>query len=122
MISVLMPTYNTAATIATAVQSILNQTWKEFELLILDDGSTDTTNEIISNIRDDRIRYIKLPHQGLTKTLNYGLSIAATHDIIARMDADDLCVPWRFETQLSILNQLPRNTILSSSTSMSQCS
>jgi hypothetical protein len=54
-----------------------------------------------------------MPHQGLTKTLNYGLSIAK-YNIIARMDADDLCVPWRLEKQCMVLNQLSRNTILSS--------
>ena len=113
MISVLLPTYNASSTILSSIRSIFNQTFTNYELLLLDDGSTDYTEAIISRLKDTRIQYHRMPHQGLTKTLNYGLSIAR-YDIIARMDADDLCVPWRFETQLSILNQLPRNTILSS--------
>lgn len=113
MISVLLPTFNSCSTIVQAINSTTQQTFNEFELLILDDGSTDDTERIVSEINDARLKYHKLPHQGLTKILNYGLSIAQ-YDIIARMDADDLCVPWRFERQLSILKQLPRNTILSS--------
>jgi glycosyltransferase involved in cell wall biosynthesis len=113
MISVLLPTYNAAETIELSIRSILRQTNAEYELLVMDDGSTDETASIVSRLNDSRIQYHKLPHQGLTKTLNEGLSIAR-YDIIARMDADDLCVPWRFEKQLAVLNQLPKNTILSS--------
>ena len=113
MISVLLPTYNSASVISHSIRSILNQTFTNFELLVIDDGSTDYTEAVVSHLSDTRIQYHKMPHQGLTKTLNYGLSIAR-YDIIARMDADDLCVPWRFEKQLLILSQLPRNAILSS--------
>jgi glycosyltransferase involved in cell wall biosynthesis len=113
MISVLIPTYNNAVFLGQAIKSVLNQTFSEFEVLILDDGSTDQTETVVRNIHDARLIYHRLPHQGLTKTLNEGLS-RAKHDIIARMDADDLCVPWRFKKQLSVLKQLSRKTILSS--------
>ena len=113
MISVLLPTYNSASIIGHSIKSILIQTFHDYELLILDDGSTDSTEDIVSHLKDSRIHYHKMPHQGLTKTLNYGLSIAK-YNIIARMDADDLCVPWRLEKQLSIMNQMSRKTILSS--------
>lgn len=113
MISVLLPTYNSAVTVEHSIRSILRQTMEEYELLVLDDGSTDNTGHIVSQLKDPRIRYHKMPHQGITKTLNHGLTLAR-YDIIARMDADDLCVPWRFERQLSVLTHLPRNTILSS--------
>ncbi|MEW6062650.1 MAG: glycosyltransferase, partial [Bacteroidota bacterium] len=112
MISVLLPTYNSASTLKSAIKSILNQTFREFELLVLDDGSTDTSGEIISSFHDSRIRYIPLEHRGLTQTLNDGLRLA-TYDIIARMDADDVCVPQRFEKQLSLLKRLPEHYLLS---------
>lgn len=112
MISVLLPTYNSAQTLLTAVNSILHQTVTEFELLVLDDGSTDATAEIVRSVQDTRVKYLQLPHQGLAKTLNDGLS-EAQYDIIARMDADDISVPWRFEKQLSVLKQLPHQYLLS---------
>ncbi len=112
-LSVLLPFYNSCETLFNSVQSILKQTYEHFELLLLDDGSNDGSSDIATKILDNRICYHKLAHQGLAKTLNYGLSIAK-YDIIARMDADDLCVPRRFEKQLLILRQLKINTIISS--------
>jgi glycosyltransferase involved in cell wall biosynthesis len=113
MISVLLPTYNSVNNLLISIECILNQSLKEFELLILDDGSIDETEKNITRIADERIRYHKLSHKGLADTLNYGLSIAK-YDIIARMDADDLCVPRRLEKQLTQLSILPENTLLSS--------
>jgi glycosyltransferase involved in cell wall biosynthesis len=112
MISVLLPTYNSAATIKAAINSMLRQTYGEFELLVLDDGSTDNTKDVVQSLSDSRIRLIQLPHQGLTATLNYGLS-AAKYDIVARMDADDLSAPARFERQLTFLSRLPERFIIS---------
>jgi glycosyltransferase involved in cell wall biosynthesis len=112
MISVLLPAYNSSETIEISIRSILNQTFSEFECLVLDDGSTDGLEKIVSGIRDPRVRYIRYPHRGVAATMNAGLQ-EARYDIIARMDADDVCVPWRFEKQLHVLRQLPRNTILS---------
>jgi glycosyltransferase involved in cell wall biosynthesis len=113
MISVLLPTYNNADYLAQAIKSILGQTFSEFELLVLDDGSTDDTKAIVKSIDDPRIVYEWFPHQGLTKILNEGIR-RAKYAVIARMDADDLSVPWRLENQFRALSQLPRNTILSS--------
>ncbi len=113
MISVLLPTYNAASTITSAVSSILQQTVTEFELLILDDGSTDDTEIIVRSKGDARMQYHRFPHRGLTRTLNDGLALAR-YDIIARMDADDLSVPWRFQTQLQFLEDCPPQTIISS--------
>ncbi|MGE5314079.1 MAG: glycosyltransferase family 2 protein [Acidobacteriota bacterium] len=112
-LSILLPTYNSAHMLGPSVRSMLAQTWTEFELLILDDGSEDHTPDVVASFHDERIRYIRYPHRGLTATLNAGLR-EARYDIIARMDADDLCVPWRFERQLRALQSLPRNTLLSS--------
>jgi glycosyltransferase involved in cell wall biosynthesis len=113
MISVLLPTYNSATTLGAAIKSIVRQSFREFELLVLDDGSTDGTATVVEHFDDSRIRYHKLEHHGLSATLNSGMRLAQ-YDIIARMDADDLCVPWRFERQLSLLRSLPENFLISS--------
>lgn len=102
-ISVLMPTYNCAEYIFDAIKSILNQTYKNFEFLIIDDGSTDNTKEIVLRFNDPRIKYIQKEHTGFADSLNYGLKIAK-YDLIARMDADDISLPNRFEAQLSFYN------------------
>lgn len=103
MVTVLMPTYNCALYISDAIRSILNQTYKEFEFLIIDDGSTDNTEQIISDFKDNRIKYFKKENTGLADSLNYGLKLAK-HDIIARMDADDIAHPRRLEKQLAYLS------------------
>ena len=104
MLTVLMPTYNSCQYIETAIKSVLNQTYKDFELLIVDDGSTDDTESSISEFSDTRIRYIKKEHEGLAASLNYGLKIAK-HDWVSRMDADDISHPKRLEKQISILEK-----------------
>jgi len=98
-ITVLMPTFNCSKTISMAIKSILNQSFPDFELLIVDDGSVDNTEQIITYFKDDRIRYVKKHHSGLASSLNYGLKIAK-YDWVARMDADDICAPNRLERQL----------------------
>lgn len=112
-ITVLMPAYNCANYIKASVKSILNQTYRDFELLIIDDGSTDNTCEIIESIKDDRIVYKKTENKGTAAALNYGLSIASG-DWIARIDADDLNVPERLEKQIKFLNTNPGYDIVSS--------
>ena len=104
MLTVLMPTYNSCQYIETAIKSVLNQTYKDLELLIVDDGSTDDTESSISEFSDTRIRYIKKEHEGLAASLNYGLKIAK-HDWVSRMDADDISHPKRLEKQISILEK-----------------
>ncbi len=99
MISVIMTTYNCAPYIYQAVNSILNQTYKDFELLIIDDGSSDNTEEIINDFKDKRIRYIKRAHFGRSASLNYAL-MHSSNDLIALMDADDISHPGRLVAQL----------------------
>lgn len=112
MISVLLPTFNSSQTLGLAIENILSQTLKEIELVILDDGSSDNTEDVVSQRKDGRIRFFKLSHQGLAETLNYGLSVAR-YDIIARMDADDLCAQHRLEVQLRKLSALSANHFVS---------
>ena len=106
-ISVLMPVYNCELYVQEAIDSILNQTFIDFELLIIDDCSTDKTVEIINNYADKRIKLTTKPHNtGLTNSLNYGLSIAQGQ-YIARMDGDDVSVLDRFEKQVKFLDTNP---------------
>ncbi len=104
-ISVIMSAYNSEKYVAESIQSILDQTYPDFELIITDDASTDNTFSIISSISDKRIKVIRNENNcGLTANLNSMLSIAKG-DYIARIDADDLCVNSRFDEEVRILDQ-----------------
>jgi glycosyltransferase involved in cell wall biosynthesis len=106
MITVLMTTYNCGEYISQAIKSVLNQTYKNFELLIIDDGSIDNTTQIVKGFKDERINYIKRDHFGRAASLNYGLN-KASNDVIALMDADDISHIQRLENQLiNYSNQL----------------
>lgn len=106
-VSVLMPTYNAERYLKEAIESILTQTFADFELIIINDGSTDSTEQIIHSFGDPRIRYIKnIKNIGLSPTLNIGLK-EATGTYIARMDADDISYPTRLEKQVDFLNKNP---------------
>lgn len=106
-ITVLMPVYNCELYIKEAVDSILNQTFSDFEFLIIDDASTDKTVDIIKTYSDIRIKLIeKSVNTGLTNSLNYGLTITKGK-YIARMDGDDISLPERFEKQIAFLDANP---------------
>jgi glycosyltransferase involved in cell wall biosynthesis len=107
-ISVILACYNTERYIASAVRSILAQTFRDFELILIDDGSTDGSSGICKQLaaQDSRIKLVARPNKGLTKSLNEGVSLA-TAPLIARMDADDLSMPTRFEKQVGYLDALP---------------
>ncbi|KRD07467.1 hypothetical protein ASE21_18450 [Flavobacterium sp. Root901] len=110
-VSVILPVYNCEKYIRESIESVLNQTFEDFELLIIDDCSTDSTVAIIENFDDSRINLIrKEKNTGLIYSLNYAVSIAKG-EYIARMDGDDICLPQRFEKQLKFLEQNP-NIIL----------
>ncbi len=96
-----MPVYNGEKHLQEAMDSILEQTYSDFELIIINDGSEDKSQDIILSYSDQRIRYYtNNKNLGLTKTLNIGLDLAKG-EYIARMDADDLCVVDRFSSQVS---------------------
>ncbi len=96
IISVLMPAYNGEKFLAEAIDSVLNQTFPDFELLIVNDGSGDATETIIKGYSDNRIVYIKNDiNRGLIYTLNKGVD-EAKGKYIARMDVDDICLPERW--------------------------
>jgi glycosyltransferase involved in cell wall biosynthesis len=104
LISVVMPVYNAELFISQAIQSILNQTVSDFELIIINDGSTDSSLEIINKflVEDSRIKLINQSNQGLIFALNAGIDISVGK-YIARMDADDISLNNRFEEQLNFL-------------------
>lgn len=106
-ISVVMPVYNGEKYLCEAIDSILNQTFKDFEFIILNDGSTDKTEEIILSYEDPRIKYVKNEvNLQIVKTLNKGIALAKGK-YIARMDADDISLPQRFEKQLHFMESNP---------------
>jgi glycosyltransferase involved in cell wall biosynthesis len=99
-ISVIMPVYNTEKYVKESVDSILNQTFNDFELIIIDDCSSDGTVKVLESYSDSRIKLIQnTENLGLTKNLNKALDIAKG-EFIARMDADDISLPTRFEKQV----------------------
>lgn len=107
LITVLMPVYNCELYVEEAVNSILNQTYLNFEFLILDDASTDQTVFKIKKINDTRIKLIEKPiNTGYTNSLNYGLMIAKGK-YIARMDGDDFSLPERLQEQVDFLECNP---------------
>lgn len=106
-VTVLMPVYNAAPFLREAIDSILSQTFTDFEFLIIDDGSTDDSTEIIGAYRDHRIRLVRNEQNlKLPATLNRGLELAQGK-YIARMDADDISLPERLAKQVSFLDAHP---------------
>ena len=105
-ISILMPVYNSEDFLADAITSILEQSYSDFELIIIDDGSTDRSLLIAQKFAssDPRLKIHSLSHVGLACALNFGISISSS-EYIARMDADDIAAPERFELQLRQLTQ-----------------
>jgi glycosyltransferase involved in cell wall biosynthesis len=104
-ISVILPVFNAEAYLQEAIESILNQTFTDFECIIINDGSTDSSLEIIASYaeKDKRIVVISRENKGLIASLNEGISIAKG-EYIARMDADDISLPERLSTQINFLD------------------
>lgn len=112
-VTVLMPVYNGEKFLKEAIDSILNQTFTDFEFLIVNDGSTDGTEAIILSYNDPRIKLITQPNGGVAKALNTGLK-QASGKYIARMDADDFSTPERLQIQYDFLQQNPGYILIGS--------
>lgn len=112
-ITVLMPVYNAEKYLRRALESVLNQTFKNFEFLIINDGSTDTTVNIINSYNDPRIRIVTQENAGVAKALNKGLNLASC-ELIARIDADDICTLDRLEKQVDFMNKNPEYIVIGS--------
>jgi glycosyltransferase involved in cell wall biosynthesis len=109
--SVLIGTWNDADVLPRAIRSVLGQTLHELELLVLDDGSEDGTEQVVADFDDARIRYRKLEHHGIAATLNTGLAEARS-DIVVILDADDWCLPERVERQVAVLEAHPEVAVV----------
>jgi glycosyltransferase involved in cell wall biosynthesis len=114
LLSVILPVYNGLPYLHEAIESVLKQTFSDFELIIIDDGSTDNSAQLIENITDPRIRFLRQSNQGLAATLNRAISLSSGK-YIARQDQDDICYPARFEKQLNFLEANPNVAIVGSS-------
>ena len=114
-VSVLMPCYNMAATLGETLSTIASQSLEDFEVVAVDDGSTDETPQILSRwaSKDPRFRHISLPHSGIIPALNAGLE-ACQAPLVARMDADDRMHPNRLHAQVEFMTEYPQVTLVSS--------
>ena len=106
-VSVLMPVYNGERYVRKAVESILNQTFTDFEFIIVDDGSTDNTPALLKQYKDARLRVIRQENRGLAASLQRGLELARG-EFFARQDADDVSLPERLEKQVDYLERNPQ--------------
>lgn len=114
-VTVLMSVYNEEKYLREAIDSILNQTFENFEFLIINDGSTDFSRDIILSYDDPRIRLLdNEKNMGLTRSLNKGLTLAKG-EYIARMDADDISTPDRLEKQITYMDTHPEKALLGGS-------
>jgi|GEM_PF-2066934 len=109
--SVILPAYNASATIAETIQSVLAQDFEDFELIVINDGSTDETDNLIRSFSDHRIVYQNRSHHGLVNTLNHGIA-TSRGKFILRIDADDVAYRKRFSKQIAYLEQNPSVGIL----------
>jgi glycosyltransferase involved in cell wall biosynthesis len=107
-VSILLPCYNAAHTLPETLQSLAAQTFLDFDIIAIDDGSTDTTPAILRSFakQDGRMQVITQAHGGIVQALNAGWQ-ASTAPLIARMDADDRCHPERLARQIAFLNEHP---------------
>ena len=113
-VTVLMTVYNGAAYVRSAVDSVLAQTYADFELLVIDDASTDGSGDVVRAVGDARIRVVpNAANLGLTTSLNTGLALARG-ELVARHDADDLSRPERLATQVALLDTRPEVSLVGS--------
>jgi glycosyltransferase involved in cell wall biosynthesis len=105
-LSVLLPVYNGVSYLREAIESILGQTYTDFELIVIDDGSTDDSLLIIGEFADSRIRVFSQTNMGLAASLNRAIELAKGR-YVARQDQDDISFPQRFEKQMAFLEAHP---------------
>jgi glycosyltransferase involved in cell wall biosynthesis len=112
-VTVLMPAYNAGKYIGEAISSVLEQSFTDFELLIINDGSTDETEKIVRSFKDPRIVLINQDNKGIAAALNTGLNVARAN-YIARFDADDICYPNRLKIQYDFITNCPEYSVIGS--------
>lgn len=114
LISVILPVYNGEKFLKAAIDSVLQQTYTNFEFIIINDGSKDNSEKICTSYTDSRIRYYSFDNSGLAKTLNKGIELAQG-DFIARQDQDDISLPQRLELQMKFMEKNPDVILLGTS-------
>jgi glycosyltransferase involved in cell wall biosynthesis len=105
-VSVVIPTYNRAQLIAESIKSVLDQTFTDFELIVVDDGSTDNTREVVDSFQDSRIRYICLENRGAAAARNNGIQ-ASSGEYVAFLDSDDVLLKKALESGVQVLDRHP---------------
>ena len=110
-LTVILPIYNGMPYLKEAIKSLLNQTFQDFIIYAIDNGSTDGTRDFLLELNNDKIKYIWLEESNLVKALNMGLELATT-PFVARMDADDISFPTRFEKQIEYLDNNKKNDLV----------
>lgn len=107
-VSVILPTYNRAALLGTAIESVLGQSFRDWELIVVDDGSADETGKLVRRYRDSdgRVCYLRAEHRGVSAAMNAGIR-TASGEFIARIDSDDRWLPDLLETEVAILEARP---------------
>jgi len=108
-VSIVLPTYNRAYILESSMRSILEQSYRDFELIIVDDGSTDNTEELVCSMKDDRIVYVRHDHnQGVAVGRNTGVA-RARGEFLAFQDSDDLWLPEKLQRQVALLEVAEKN-------------
>lgn len=110
LISVIIPVYNGEKTIRETIKSVLSQTFTEFELIVINDGSQDRTLEIVETIQDPRLKVFSYPNAGQSTSRNRGIALA-TGEYISFIDADDLWTPDKLEAQVKVLQENPQAAV-----------
>jgi len=105
-VTVMIPTYNYARFLGEAIQSVLDQTFQDFEIIVVDDGSTDNAKEVVEKFKDTRIRYIYQDHRGASAAQNVALH-AARGEYITGIGADDIYLPQNLEIKVNLLDSRP---------------
>jgi len=106
-VSVIMPAYNRAAYLREAIDSVLAQTWTDFELIVVDDGSTDETPAVVAGVADPRVRDLRRDRRGVSAAVNCGLR-AARGEYVSRLDSDDVWLPEMLQTLVEVLDCRPQ--------------
>src|SRR5690348_7948029 len=107
LVSIVLPTYNRAGLIMETIESILYQSWKNWELFVVDDESTDNTGELVKGLKDERIHYIRISKTGIGIRLKTFGFQQAKGDLFCFIDSDDCWAPDKLEKQIEALRQYP---------------
>ncbi|MDI3545691.1 MAG: hypothetical protein PWQ43_868 [Rikenellaceae bacterium] len=114
LVSIIIPVYNGEKYLADTIQSVIDQTYKNWELIIVDDGSTDNTSNVVKQFNDSRISYIKKNNTGVSDTRNLGAMIS-NGEILCFLDADDIWLPENLEKKVEKLINEPQGVLVFSS-------